>query len=129
VFTKQHFEKIAKLAVNSEAETKIQFLKEMASMFKADNQKFNTEKFFLKSGLIKENKTIVQKSKEIRIKRTVRCLFGTLSVQRVLCTCCGWLPQLPGQSQQFPFGSYARQLRRMQRSLLRLQYLLVLCLM
>jgi hypothetical protein len=87
VFTKQHFEKIAKLAINSEAETKTEFLKEMASMFKADNQKFNTQKFFAKSGLIKENKTFVQKSEKIRIKRTVRCLFGTLGVQRVPCTC------------------------------------------
>jgi hypothetical protein len=68
VFTKQHFEKIAKLAVNSEAETKIQFLKEMASMFKADNQKFNTEKFFLKSGL----------DKEVSINRTYGFSFLTL---------------------------------------------------
>lgn len=51
MFTKQHFEKIAKLAINSPAQTKTEFLKEMASMFKADNQKFKTEKFFLKSGL------------------------------------------------------------------------------
>ena len=87
MFTKQHFEKIAKLAINSPAQTKQDFIKEMAEMFKADNQKFNTEKFFLRSGLIKENKTIVQKSEKIRIKLTIRCLFGTLGVQRVPCTC------------------------------------------
>ncbi len=87
MFTKQHFEKIAKLAVNSEAETKTEFLKEMASMFKADNQKFNTEKFFLKSGLTAKNKTVVQETQPKFIKRTVRCLFGTIGVQRVLCTC------------------------------------------
>ena len=51
MFSKQHFDKKAKLAINSEAQTKTEFIKEMAEMFKADNQRFNTEKFFSKAGL------------------------------------------------------------------------------
>jgi hypothetical protein len=50
MFSKQHYEKIATLSLNSVATTKEEFLKEMAIMFKADNEKFKTQKFFMKSG-------------------------------------------------------------------------------
>jgi hypothetical protein len=51
MFSKQHFEKIAKLALNSQTKTKEEFLYELAEMFKADNSNFKPEKFFLKSGM------------------------------------------------------------------------------
>jgi hypothetical protein len=51
MFSKQHYEKIAKLASNSAATTKEEFIKEMAEMFKADNSKFKPQKFFSKSGI------------------------------------------------------------------------------
>jgi hypothetical protein len=79
MFTKQHFEKIAKLAINSPAQTKQDFIKEMAEMFKADNQKFNTEKFFAKSGL--NNRVSGSNYLKVILFTANNILNGTLKLQ------------------------------------------------
>jgi hypothetical protein len=51
MFSKQHFEKIAKLIKTSESETKQGFISELVNLFALDNSKFKPEKFFKASGL------------------------------------------------------------------------------
>ena len=51
MFSKQHFEKFASLIRNSEATSKQEFILEVVKLFQADNAKFKTQKFFIKSGL------------------------------------------------------------------------------
>ena len=53
MFSKQHFEKFASLIKNSEATSKQEFILEVVKLFQADNAKFKTQKFFIKSGLKK----------------------------------------------------------------------------
>ena len=54
MFSKQHFEKIAKLIKNSESETKQDFILDLAKLFAQDNQKFKPDRFFKASGLNQE---------------------------------------------------------------------------
>lgn len=56
MFSKQHFEKIACLTRNSKAQTKNEFALELVKLFQADNPKFKTQKFLLKSGLVEIEK-------------------------------------------------------------------------
>jgi hypothetical protein len=51
MFSKQHFEKMARLIKNSESQTKQEFISEIVKMFSCDNSKFNSAKFFKASGL------------------------------------------------------------------------------
>lgn len=67
MFSKQHFEKIANLALNSPAQTKTEFVIELAKLFQADNPRFKTQKFFDKSGL---NKSLNQKIRDIRVSES-----------------------------------------------------------
>jgi hypothetical protein len=51
MFEHRHYENLANLVLNSQATTKEQFVLEMIEMFKTDNPKFSTSKFFKASGL------------------------------------------------------------------------------
>lgn len=51
MFTKQHFEALAKLSRESTASTNSEFIQDMAKLFSEDNEKFNLQKFFKASGL------------------------------------------------------------------------------
>ena len=55
MFTKQHFEALAKLIKTSDAKTKFELAQDMAKLFSADNEKFNVQKFFKASGLTMES--------------------------------------------------------------------------
>jgi hypothetical protein len=51
MFTKQHFEAIAKLSKASNANTKYEFVQDLAKLFQEDNDRFNVSKFYKACGL------------------------------------------------------------------------------
>ena len=51
MFSKQHFEALAKLIRESNAQIKFELAQDLAKLFSADNEKFNVQKFFKASGL------------------------------------------------------------------------------
>jgi hypothetical protein len=51
MFTKQHFEALAKLIKTSDAKTKFEIAQDMAKLFSEDNERFNVQKFFKACGL------------------------------------------------------------------------------
>lgn len=52
MFTKQHFQALAKLIKESDATTKQQLALDMAKLFSEDNPRFDSKKFFKASGLL-----------------------------------------------------------------------------
>jgi len=58
MFSKQHFEKIAKLIKNSKSESKQGFISELVNLFALDNAKFKPYKFYKASGLTMEDMNI-----------------------------------------------------------------------
>ena len=51
MFTKQHFETLAKLIKTSDAKTKFELAQDLAKLFSEDNEKFSSAKFFKACGL------------------------------------------------------------------------------
>jgi hypothetical protein len=51
MFTKQHFQALAKLIKESDANSKYQLAQDMAKLFSEDNEKFNVKKFFSACGI------------------------------------------------------------------------------
>lgn len=51
MFTKQHFETLAKLIKETDARNKYQLAQDMAKLFQSDNKNFNVQKFFKACGL------------------------------------------------------------------------------
>ncbi len=66
MFSKQHFEKIAKLIKTSESETKEGFISELVKLFALDNAKFKPEKFFEASGINQLNLSASGKNKTVK---------------------------------------------------------------
>ena len=52
MFTKQHYIALAKLLKEPDATTKQQLTLDLAKLFKKDNPKFDSKKFFKASGLV-----------------------------------------------------------------------------
>ena len=53
MFTKQHFIALAKFVKESNLENKTQLAENLAKLFSADNEKFNSAKFFKACGITK----------------------------------------------------------------------------
>ena len=77
MFTKQHFEKIAKLLKNSESKTKQDFILDLVKLFACDNSKFDQSRFLKASGLNQlnlsasgNNKTVKSVPKQVYFKFT-----------------------------------------------------------
>jgi hypothetical protein len=51
MFTKQHFQILAKFIKETDATTKQQLALELAKLFQTDNEKFDSKKFFKACGL------------------------------------------------------------------------------
>ena len=51
MYTKQHFEDLAKFLRSTQATTKTEMIKALTDHFKADNPKFKTEKFLKAVGV------------------------------------------------------------------------------
>lgn len=51
MFTKRHFEAIAKLIKQSDADSKTVIAQDMAKLFKEDNPRFNTDRFYKACGI------------------------------------------------------------------------------
>ena len=51
MFTKQHFEALAKLIKESDAKSKFELAQDMAKLFLEDNERFNSAKFFKACGI------------------------------------------------------------------------------
>ena len=52
MFTKQHFQALAKLLKETDATTKQQLALDLAKLFSEDNPRFDRKKFFKASGLL-----------------------------------------------------------------------------
>ena len=61
MFTKQHFEALAKLIKTSEAKSKYEIAQDMAKLFSEDNDRFNVSKFYKACGILLETETTEQK--------------------------------------------------------------------
>jgi hypothetical protein len=55
LFTKQHFIALAKMLKETDANSKQQLALDLAKLFKEDNKKFDSKKFFKASGLLLES--------------------------------------------------------------------------
>ena len=66
MFTKQHFEKIAKLLKNSESETKQDFILDLVKLFACDNSKFDQSRFLKASGLNQLSLSASGKNKTVK---------------------------------------------------------------
>jgi hypothetical protein len=65
LFSKQHFEKIAKLIRTSESETKQDFILDLVKLFACDNSKFNQSRFLKASGLNELSLSANSKNKKV----------------------------------------------------------------
>jgi hypothetical protein len=65
MFSKQHFEKIAKLVKNSESETKQDFILDLVKLFACDNSKFDQSRFLKASGLNELSLSANSKNKKV----------------------------------------------------------------
>jgi hypothetical protein len=55
MFTKQHFQALAKLLKETDANSKYQLAQDMAKLFSDDNPRFNSAKFFKACGITLES--------------------------------------------------------------------------
>ena len=53
MFSKQHFEALAKLIKTSDAKTKFELAQDMAKLFSEDNDRFSVSKFYKACGITK----------------------------------------------------------------------------
>lgn len=71
MFTKKHFEALAKLIKESDANSKYQIAQDMAKLFSEDNDRFNVSKFYKACGIIlvesESPETIKQKCESIEM--------------------------------------------------------------
>ena len=51
MFTKRHFEVLAKLIKESDAKTKFELAHDLAKLFQEDNDRFNVSKFYKACGI------------------------------------------------------------------------------
>ena len=51
MFSKQHFEALAKLIKESDANSKFELAQDMAKLFSEDNDRFNVSKFYKACGI------------------------------------------------------------------------------
>jgi hypothetical protein len=67
MFSKQHYEILAKLIKESDAQTKYELAQDLAKLFSEDNPRFNTTRFFKAVGLlINQTETLNQYDHEAK---------------------------------------------------------------